>query len=143
MTELEEHIELQKLPYIEKLRHPKWQKYRLEILQRDGFKCRECDDGNTNLQVHHKFYVKSWLPWYYPSEALITLCDKCHKDFEREKSLIISTIFSKFSRYEELNLINEIFENINSMQDLVSIKELVDNLNAHGDEGTLLDDKEF
>lgn len=31
------------------------------------------------LNVHHKYYVKGKSPWEYSDEALITLCEDCHK----------------------------------------------------------------
>ena len=43
--------------YQEKLKHPKWQKKRLEILQRDEFKCVHCLDGESTLHVHHNMYL--------------------------------------------------------------------------------------
>ena len=30
------------------------------------------------LQVHHTYYLDYALPWEYPLEALVTLCDSCH-----------------------------------------------------------------
>jgi hypothetical protein len=75
--------------YAEKLRDPRWQKKRLEIMERDGFQCRECGDKEAELHVHHGYYGKGRQPWEYPDEALITLCADCHDDYEhwREKLL--------------------------------------------------------
>jgi hypothetical protein len=42
---------------------------------------------NTILHVHHKFYVKSWLPWDYPNDALITFCSICHDHLHRTQSV--------------------------------------------------------
>lgn len=66
------------MEYIELLRHPYWQKKRLEIFNRDNFTCMYCGDTQTNLQVHHLYYRFELLPWQYPNEALETLCDLCH-----------------------------------------------------------------
>lgn len=66
------------MTYTEKLRDPRWQRKRLQILERDGWKCRACHDTKTNLQVHHLFYAKKD-PWDYPDEAYQTLCEPCHK----------------------------------------------------------------
>ena len=30
------------------------------------------------LNVHHKQYRVDRLPWQYPDDALITLCEDCH-----------------------------------------------------------------
>ena len=65
--------------YSEKLKNPKWQKKRLEIMERDCFKCRVCDDDGKSLHVHHIFYDNKFKnPWDYPNDLLITLCEDCH-----------------------------------------------------------------
>jgi hypothetical protein len=64
--------------YSEKLKDPRWQKKRLEILNRDDFKCLVCGDGSETLHVHHKRYEKGCEPWDYPNEELCTLCETCH-----------------------------------------------------------------
>jgi hypothetical protein len=72
-----------KKSYAEKLKDPRWQKKRLEIMQRDGFKCLACGDTETSLQVHHKKYVSGKEPWEYLNSDLITLCEHCHYELER------------------------------------------------------------
>lgn len=66
------------LTYSEKLRDPRWQKMRLQIMERDGFKCRECGDQTKTLNVHHRWYEKGKAPWEYDDFALMTLCEECH-----------------------------------------------------------------
>lgn len=66
--------------YPEKLRDPRWQKKRLEILQRDGWKCQICQDEDRTLVVHHKDYLPKTDPWDYPDKLLITLCEACHNE---------------------------------------------------------------
>lgn len=66
--------------YWEKLQDPRWQKKRLEILQRDGFRCRVCGDDKSTLNVHHQTYFKNKEPWEYEYHFLHTTCKKCHKD---------------------------------------------------------------
>jgi 5-methylcytosine-specific restriction endonuclease McrA len=51
---------------------------RKEILLRDSYRCFSCKT-TTNLQVHHKYYLKDREIWDYPNTALITLCKDCHK----------------------------------------------------------------
>lgn len=74
--------------YIELLRHPFWQRKRLEIFQRDDFTCRKCMDKISNLQVHHVYYQPNKMPWDYPNEALITLCEVCHAKAEFSKWML-------------------------------------------------------
>ena len=65
--------------YSELLKDPRWQKKRLEIMQRDNFACALCLDTKSTLHVHHKKYIKGNMPWAYEDKYLITLCDKCHQ----------------------------------------------------------------
>lgn len=64
--------------YSEKLKDPRWQKKRLEILNRDNFKCQNCNKKDKELQVHHLTYLKDCEPWEYQEYCLITLCVDCH-----------------------------------------------------------------
>jgi len=84
---------LNELSYSEKLRDPRWQKKRPEILQRDDFHCRQCGDGLTTLHVHHCFYRQGFEPWDYPDESLVTLCANCH-EVETLRSLASKIILS-------------------------------------------------
>jgi hypothetical protein len=65
--------------YQEKLKSPKWQKKRLEILNRDNFTCCACGDTETELHVHHLKYVGE--PYDAPNKSLQTLCKYCHQYF--------------------------------------------------------------
>ena len=67
--------------YSEKLKDPRWQKKRLEILNRDEFACQKCGDTETTLHVHHKKY-NSGEPWDIGNDHLTTLCEFCHSIIE-------------------------------------------------------------
>jgi hypothetical protein len=69
--------------YSEKLRDPRWQKKRLEVMARDEFTCQSCFDSKSTLNVHHNYYKRNAAPWEYPLDALVTLCESCH-EFETE-----------------------------------------------------------
>jgi hypothetical protein len=71
--------------YSEKLKDPRWQKKRLEILQRDGWACRRCGDKETTLHVHHRRYLPKRDPWDYDPEYLATLCEVCHESEYEER----------------------------------------------------------
>ena len=64
--------------YYEKLKDPRWQRKRLEIMQRDGFKCADCGEDSETLNIHHRYYIKGRNPWEYPDWSMKTLCDGCH-----------------------------------------------------------------
>ena len=68
-----------KSEYQQKLLDPRWQKKRLEILQRDGWKCIGCGSTEETLHVHHMRYVSGRDPWEYQADDLITLCEDCHR----------------------------------------------------------------
>lgn len=78
------------MTYSQKLRDPRWQKKRLLILERDGWKCQCCGATDKNLQVHHVYYAKRD-PWDYPDNAYQTLCEDCH--FERQN--VIDSLIDK------------------------------------------------
>jgi len=69
-----------KQEYAEKYKDPRWQKKRLEILERDEFTCQICGTKEETLHIHHTYYEKNKEPWEHSSEFLITLCSKCHKN---------------------------------------------------------------
>ncbi|HLF52778.1 hypothetical protein [Flavobacterium sp.] len=70
--------------YWEKLKDPRWQKKRLEILYRDDWKCVVCDNKKTTLHVHHFYYIRGKNPWEYPAEHLKTLCVDCHSYYHEQ-----------------------------------------------------------
>ena len=65
--------------YWEKLKDPRWQKLRLEVMQKNDFQCQICFDKESTLNVHHKEYFKGHEPWDYDSNQLIVMCENCHK----------------------------------------------------------------
>lgn len=67
------------ISYAEKLRDPRWQRKRLEILSRSDFACEVCDSITDTLNVHHRRYRKGAEPWEYEPEELIAVCEKCHR----------------------------------------------------------------
>lgn len=71
-----------KKTYAEKLRDPRWQKKRLEIMQRDNFACRRCFARDVELHVHHVYYAPRRDPWSYDKRFLLTLCKDCHAYME-------------------------------------------------------------
>lgn len=82
-----------KKSYSEKLRDPRWQRKRLEVMDRDSFRCRRCGCGSKTLNVHHLIYRKGAEPWDYPSDHLRTLCEECHAHVENaEVRLALSSV---------------------------------------------------
>lgn len=82
-------VQCRTLTYTELLDSEEWRRKREEILSRDGHRCRWCG-SDENLQVHHKYYSRypdgrKVNPWNYPNDALITLCDSCHKKAHKKR----------------------------------------------------------
>ncbi len=78
--------------YSQKLNHPKWQRKRLEIMQRDNFKCTICGNDEDELNVHHLYYVSGKAVYDYDNEYLVTLCKDCHQATHNEISKISALI---------------------------------------------------
>lgn len=83
--------------YWEKLKDPRWQRRRLEVMERDGFRCRDCSDAESPLHVHHCYYVKGVEPWDYPDDCCKTLCEKCH-DHRHEMRAEMDRLLSLLGR---------------------------------------------
>lgn len=86
MFSAESFGETMKLTYSEQLKHPNWQKLRLEVLSGANFKCSVCDDKETTLHVHHKQYIKGRLAWEYEASNFEVLCEICHEQAHLSKS---------------------------------------------------------
>jgi len=72
-----------KKSYLEKYKDPRWQKKRLEILERDKWSCKRCTRLDAPLHVHHRIYISGKDPWDYENNLLVTLCEDCH-EYETE-----------------------------------------------------------
>jgi hypothetical protein len=85
--------------YTEKLKNPKWQRKKTEILMRDDFICRRCGDTESSLHVHHTYYTWGIEPWDYENSSLLTLCETCHSwetdNLKNEKKEFIDAFCKK------------------------------------------------
>jgi hypothetical protein len=71
------------MTYSEKLKDPRWQRRRLEVLQYYNFFCDQCGDDKTELHVHHRVYIKGREPWDYPIQMLRAVCKPCHESLTK------------------------------------------------------------
>ena len=89
--------------YSDKLKDPRWQKKRLDVLERAGWKCECCGDDKETLQVHHLIYSKGE-PWDAPDETLECLCEPCHEwredfnDFCEGRTMVPTVLIFAFCR---------------------------------------------
>ncbi|MCJ7778856.1 MAG: hypothetical protein MUP16_11155 [Sedimentisphaerales bacterium] len=80
------------ISYNEKFKDPRWQKRRLEILNRDEWMCQICGDNESTLHVHHRWYENGKDPWDYTDECLVTLCEKCHEIETRDMPNVCASL---------------------------------------------------
>lgn len=94
-----------KLTYSDKLKDPRWQKKRLEILNRDNFKCTFCGDKSSTLHVHHLAYART--PWDVPNEDLVTTCSHCHHiiEFFKKNDYTVTSIMKFMESNDESYII--------------------------------------
>ena len=78
--------------YAALLRDPRWQRKRLEILERDGWQCQACGDKTKTLHVHHNWYRNGADPWDYDGSCLTTLCEDCHETITKHGELFRATL---------------------------------------------------
>lgn len=83
-----------KLTYGEQLKHPNWQRKRLEVLNLAEFACQRCYDKDSTLHVHHKHYVKGRMAWEYEAKELAALCESCHQVAHEEQAEINALLAS-------------------------------------------------
>lgn len=83
-----------RMSYFEKMKDPRWQKKRLEVLEDRKWLCEICGDTESTLHVHHKQYFKGRDPWEYEIGQLSALCEKCHKELHvDEDELLLAASF--------------------------------------------------
>lgn len=87
-----------KLSYAEQLKHPNWQRKRLERLQLADWECENCGASSNTLHVHHRRYVKGRMAWEYDNEELEVLCEGCHESEHSARSVLDELLASSASR---------------------------------------------
>lgn len=100
--------------YKQKLLDPRWQKKRLEVLNRKSWSCQICGESKKPLHVHHLCYSDTYNPWDVEDSALQSLCEDCHKikhltnlsDFEKK---LISVITHWADVYDGKDLTTSLF----------------------------------
>ena len=74
--------------YTDQLKDPRWQRKRLEVMQRADFSCEDCYSTDETLHIHHTYYEKGLLPWEYPDQSLRCLCEECHLAIQHSALLL-------------------------------------------------------
>jgi hypothetical protein len=127
------------MEYSRKLQNPKWQKKRLEIMQRDKFKCIICGCNDKELHVHHRWYQFGKEIWDYPDTCFETLCFECHeyiemniKDSTSDIQLMLRRTWLNQDDYNVIcrlliHLSDERYKNYNSLDIVDSIDSIIQN----------------
>jgi hypothetical protein len=104
--------------YSSQLRDRRWQKRRLEIMERDRFKCRLCDshDETIPLHVHHIYYAKDMAVWEYPDDALITVCEECHDYITLMHSRLLVALYNRSLHMSYIATVRRAFEELSYRQ---------------------------
>lgn len=85
-----------------------WQRKRLEIFSRRGFKCEKCGEETKQLHLHHNYYEKDKNAWEYPDEAYRVLCSTCHNALHNEGNVSMSITRAEKEIIEYLREIEKI-----------------------------------
>lgn len=68
-------------------------------------------DKAYHLEIHHKYYIHSLLPWQYDDEALITLCNWCHRE-THETGAPIPVFLTQAARDEVLRKVADLKQKV-------------------------------
>lgn len=85
-------------PWSERLKDPRWQKKRLQILQLANFSCEDCRRRDKTLEVHHCVYISGAEPWEYDASLLMAVCGDCH-EFRQSREDAIRVHLAGVFRY--------------------------------------------
>lgn len=86
--------------YREQLRDPRWQRFRLKILERDNWRCTVCGIDVVELHVHHIDYGRN--PWDIPPSSAATVCHTCHA-IEHERVTIEDLVLAVLVQYPDFH----------------------------------------
>jgi hypothetical protein len=89
------------MSYSDKFKDPRWQKKRLEIFNRDNFKCCYCGETQKSLNAHHLCYIKGYDPWEYKDIFILTLCQECHSCFHENPGYSEYFLLKKMEEAED------------------------------------------
>jgi hypothetical protein len=96
--------DMTKMSYAEQLKHPNWQRKRLEVLESADWACEQCDGRDVTLHVHHRRYVKGRMAWEYSEQELQVLCEPCHHLQHEKQELLDRILMSGECGYDNLEL---------------------------------------
>jgi hypothetical protein len=76
----EEQYDYEKL-----LKSREWCEKRKEIIAKSP-RCQKCGRGGRRFAVHHAYYDYGRLPWDYPDNAYMVVCNgRCHREADEDR----------------------------------------------------------
>lgn len=103
------------MSYGDLLKDPRWQKKRLEIFERDGWRCVWCKKENETLHIHHVDYQMGLKPWEYSNDQLLTLCEDCHHGEYENREYVENKLI------DELKKLSVPYNNIEDLANAIMI----------------------
>ena len=86
------------ITYSEQLKHPNWQRKRLEIFTRDNWACKICGNTEMQLHTHHLYYEPNILAWEYDNESIQTVCELHHNQITKDMGKLSGLIAFKLMK---------------------------------------------
>lgn len=122
--------------YSQRLKDPRWQRKRLEVMERDNWTCRDTYVKDKPLNVHHCWYAKGG-PWETPNEYLLTLTEEAHRERQELESRAKKALGRHFANMQlcELQDIVKSLENSEHIWIACSpydVKDFIDTLHHLG-----------
>lgn len=91
-------------------------------MERDSFKCTQCGDKKSTLNIHHWKYTKN--PWDAPNSDLSTVCESCHNSIEETKDLF--SLYSKSIFFRNvIGSYHNLFQKSNRLQGKQTETEII------------------
>lgn len=118
--------------YGQKLLDPRWQKMRLQVMEREIFTCQYCGDKESTLHIHHLYYAKSRNPWDVDIRALECLCEKCHSIYHLKNLTVLEDQLIDFLRTLAVIYNNTEGDNGYFKKAMQHINELILNQKSNG-----------
>jgi len=111
------------MTYAEKLRDPRWQKRRLELLQAADWTCQICLSKTDTLHVHHGCYRRNTEPWEYPDRVMHVYCDECHGMAQR----LMEDVHEQLGGLgvTGLILVKNLFSNLHDAENLGEVLDVI------------------
>ncbi|HAF13076.1 MAG TPA: hypothetical protein DCK99_05120 [Blastocatellia bacterium] len=71
--------------YAKLLKRREWREKKNEIIAKSP-RCQKCGRTGRRFAVHHSYYDYGRLPWDYPDEAYMVVCNgRCHREADEDR----------------------------------------------------------